>query len=539
MVVKQRKFSKVLLMSFTFITLLGGFAFAKPKSELVKQEPGYYYGFGQAATQEEAEFMAKKDLIENSLTATLRNTDPAAQQIIVSDDTVDARLKDQKPFYQSKNGLKVAYRMKIADWDKEAKAYSDKLRKSLNEDYQVLSVVSSKTSARLDAAVKILNVLAENGETDLLTLQEKGTEIYARKVEKICLSIVNNLKITVSEADKIITPDAQLVVTVVDNNGKAVDGVSVKAVWEAAYLPLTSTADELQEVLSVLTTDSEGKAVVEYPIDESYLNKIVSLTVSTAFSTADHTTKAMKLLDVESAVEARFFCVENVEDAFKFVAIEAGEYDAGALAKDKKAAFKEEARKVKLNAYEMGVTPVTNLQYVAYVYLTRAETYPEYLDNDDYNNELQPVIGVSSADAEAFAAWLSAQTGVTYRLPTDDEWEVAARGGMDYIYPWGDDDPSKAKKANYKGNGSFKGPSPVGEFTEAVNALGLVDMSGNVWEWTSSARKVEDESDMRTVKGGSWMDGPADLRISNFKNIDSTIGYADVGFRLVKEPAKE
>lgn len=60
-------------------------------------------------------------------------------------------------------------------------------------------------------------------------------------------------------------------------------------------------------------------------------------------------------------------------------------------------------------------------------------------------------------------------------------------------------------------------------------------MAGNVWEWTSSTHSKEPDSTLRTVKGGSWMDGPAELRISNSVDRDSTQRYADVGFRLVME----
>ena len=81
MFVKQRKQFSMLFI-FTFVFSIGGLVFAKPKSDLVKQEPGFYYGFGQGSTKEEAEFAAKKDLIENSLTSTLRITSPAASQIL-------------------------------------------------------------------------------------------------------------------------------------------------------------------------------------------------------------------------------------------------------------------------------------------------------------------------------------------------------------------------------------------------------------------------------------------------------------------------
>ncbi|MBQ9630764.1 MAG: SUMF1/EgtB/PvdO family nonheme iron enzyme, partial [Treponema sp.] len=147
------------------------------------------------------------------------------------------------------------------------------------------------------------------------------------------------------------------------------------------------------------------------------------------------------------------------------------------------------------------------------------------------------VVGISASQAEAYAAWLSEQTGWTFRLPTDDEWEVAARAGSEVIYPWGNDDPKKAKAANFKGNGKYKYTSPVGSFESGNNAWGISDMSGNVWEWTSTNRS-EDET-LRTVKGGSFMDGPTDLRISNYKNIPADVGERDVGFRLVKEVSNE
>ena len=169
------------------------------------------------------------------------------------------------------------------------------------------------------------------------------------------------------------------------------------------------------------------------------------------------------------------------------------------------------------------------------LFTRRAESAPDYFDNPDYNQGKQPVVAVSYSDAEAYAAWLSEQTGSTYRLPTEEEWEKAARAGADIIYPWGDENPTDGKRANYKGNGKFTKTSPVGSFENGNNAWGLVDMSGNVAEWTSSSHGIEGETNLRTVKGGSWMGGPTELRISNYRNINSKNGYADVGFRLVKE----
>ncbi len=162
-------------------------------------------------------------------------------------------------------------------------------------------------------------------------------------------------------------------------------------------------------------------------------------------------------------------------------------------------------------------------------------TFPEYWDNPDYNQPDQPVVGVSFEDANRFAAWLSDRLGVDKRLPTEDEWEKAARGGQDVIYPWGDQSPADGVRANYSGNGRFGATSPVGSFEAGRNAYGLYDMAGNVWQWTSTPLVAASGTGRRIVKGGSWMDGPTDLRVSNRRDVDPSVGYVDVGFRLVRE----
>ena len=183
--------------------------------------------------------------------------------------------------------------------------------------------------------------------------------------------------------------------------------------------------------------------------------------------------------------------------------------------------------------------PVTNALYGMFLDDTAAQS-PEYWENPDYNQDDQPVIGVSWEDTGRFAAWLSERLGVTKRLPTEDEWEKAARGGLDVLYPWGDQGPAEGPRANFNGNGRFHAPSPVGSFESGKNAWGLFDMAGNVWQWTSTTDGLTAGGEPAViVKGGSWMDGPTDLRISNRRELDPSKGYVDVGFRLVTEVSDE
>lgn len=165
-------------------------------------------------------------------------------------------------------------------------------------------------------------------------------------------------------------------------------------------------------------------------------------------------------------------------------------------------------------------------------------------DSDDY-----PVIGVNWDAATAYCAWLSAKTGQKYRLPTEAEWEMAARGTADARkFPWGD--VIDRTRANYVGAQAFDTVMPVGTFPEGASAFGALDMAGNALEWTQdwydrdyyarSPRKNPqgpESGAYRVVRGGSFNVEPFDLRTTaRFMAWPSFQAYRMIGFRPVREP---
>lgn len=532
---KSMKRSRFVMLA-VFMTFVGGFAFAKTQPENVKEEEGYYYGYGKGDTMDAAMLEAKHDLVETVLTTTLRATNAKAARVKVSDASLDARLGDIKTYAQSKKKEPpaVTYRIKFADWDKKEKAYQDSLRDDLSARISDLTNKRSVTE-KMTSALAILSTLDEVGETNLLAAQAGGSELLSRKVETICKETANKLVLTLAVGDGFVDASTKFGIKATDTSGKAVENLSLSVSWDVAALPTTASEQEVATVTATATTNAAGNASIDYPSSESFRNRPVVLTVMTSFGTIVPTSSAVKKIDVESAVDANYNYFEDLKSYFATVAVPAGKFNAGALTQDTRAKRSEVAREAETGAYEIGVTLVTNAQYALYLHATRASEMPEYFDNSDYNQGDQPIVGLTLEQAQEYATWLSEQTGNKYRLPTEDEYEKAARAGKDVVYPWGDDSPAKAKNANYKGNGTFKGPSPVGSYNNGKNEWGLVDMVGNVWEWTTSTHSQDAESTTRIIKGGSWMDGPTDLRISNFLERDSSKGYADVGFRLVKE----
>lgn len=152
------------------------------------------------------------------------------------------------------------------------------------------------------------------------------------------------------------------------------------------------------------------------------------------------------------------------------------------------------------------------------------------------------MVGVTWFEAQAYCAWLTAVTSRTFRLPTEAEWEAAARGVEGSTYPWGDSwDSSKANTIESR----VLQPSPVGVYVAAggKGAFEAEDQSGNVWEWTSSLYRdypydsalseQPEEGGHRVLRGGSWLDGGRFARCAYRDRYVPGLFYYDVGFRLV------
>ena len=117
-------------------------------------------------------------------------------------------------------------------------------------------------------------------------------------------------------------------------------------------------------------------------------------------------------------------------------------------------------------------------------YPSGRQAEPAYWNDPAYNDAAQPVVGVCWYEARAYCAWLSAQTGQFWRLPSEAEWEAAARGRSGRRYAWGDDFDAGCCNTF---ESHVRGTTPIGVFPGGDTPEGLVDLSGNVWEWTSSA----------------------------------------------------
>ena len=190
---------------------------------------------------------------------------------------------------------------------------------------------------------------------------------------------------------------------------------------------------------------------------------------------------------------------------------------------------------VYLDAYRIEQNVVTNAQYAICVATgncpasrySLSYSHSFYYGNPLYDN--YPVIQVNLNQATAYCAWLGR------RLPTEAEWEKAARGGSDTRgFPWGDQMPDFSL-ANFDGfSGGLGDTSAVGSYPIGASPYGVLDMAGNVTQWTSSSPAVSPEyaaGNEKVVRGGSWIDSGADLLLAIGRGIHPETQDLDLGFR--------
>lgn len=201
--------------------------------------------------------------------------------------------------------------------------------------------------------------------------------------------------------------------------------------------------------------------------------------------------------------------------------------------------------------YHLARTPVTNAQYALFIEATGYKPPMDWTGgNPPTGKENHPVIWVSCYDAVAYCNWLSEVTGRLYRLPSEAEWEKGARGTDGRIYAWGDE--WEVKWSN-SGEGDRDNTTPVGVYPEGASPYGLLDMAGNVWEWTQSLWGKEwetpdfkypykpddgrenlkaDASILRVLRGGSFLSIQRFLRCAYRARFNPYYRHNLFGFRL-------
>jgi formylglycine-generating enzyme required for sulfatase activity len=199
------------------------------------------------------------------------------------------------------------------------------------------------------------------------------------------------------------------------------------------------------------------------------------------------------------------------KDGKEMVHVPAGEFLYG-----------EDKQKASLPEFRIDKTPVTNAEYARFV-AGAEHAPPSHWKGKTPSKEIahHPVVFVPWDDAMAYAEWAGK------RLPTEQEWEKAARGTDGRAYPWGNQEPTR-ELCNFGQN--EKGTTLVGKYSpQGDSPYGCVDMAGNVWEWTAS----DHESGGKVLRGGSWQGYARYVRAATRRSNIPDLRYDNIGFRCV------
>lgn len=354
----------------------------------------------------------------------------------------------------------------------------------------------------------------------------------------------------------------------VANDGPGENGVYTGELIKTLQLPGLKIEDVFKQVRSGVRESTQGKQVpweasslegdfyfrppaAKAPVQTAQVERVASAAPA----------QAVQMTRGESSSRTLKTWKEPVT-GLEFVWVPGGCYLMGSPTTEKgRDADEGPVHEVCLDGFWMSRTEVTNRQF---------KKFDTSHDSRDFRGHSmggdgQPVVYVSWYDAQNFAQWLQAQNGGQYRfrLPTEAEWEYAARGGKDDIRPWGDDttraclyenvaDRTAAKTWQWEDvhecDDGYASTAPVGSFQ--ANPYGLYDMLGNVWEWCEDVYAVDSYirherknpvvkngggAADRVIRGGYWHAGPGGIRVADRGSGLPDAMNDDLGFRLVRE----
>ena len=236
--------------------------------------------------------------------------------------------------------------------------------------------------------------------------------------------------------------------------------------------------------------------------------------------------------------------------AIRFLVVEGGAFMMG----QKGATNAEPVHRVRLSRYWLGETPVTNGQYARFL-AAEGHEEPKYWLDERFAGDTRPVIGVSWDDATKFCEWLSKQAeirraGLVITLPSEAQWEFAARGTDGRTYPWGNKEPD-ATRAVFGRKNAAEATAPVKSCPNGQGPFGHHDLAGNVWEWCRDmwaedayAQRKPDELNpvhqaetlIRPLRGDCWYSDKLWAAAVRYWD-GSPSRVRDLGFRVAAEPA--
>ncbi|TAN43688.1 MAG: hypothetical protein EPN22_09695 [Nitrospirae bacterium] len=305
--------------------------------------------------------------------------------------------------------------------------------------------------------------------------------------------------------------------------GKIISG-SVSMIGKTYYLTLSLISVETGKIENV--SEDECKCAVDDLLKSSkrLVKKLLGESVPEQQTTGTATTPSAPFSKGE---------YKDPTTGMEFVSVKGGCYQMGDTFGDGDSDEKP-VHEVCVDDFYMGKYEVTNAQYRQFKPSHDSKSY----EGVSLNGDSQPVVEVSWNDAKEYAEWLSSRTGQRYRLPTEAEWEYAARGGSSSRNYWGSSKDEACRYANvadrtakrkwsswttHECEDGYEGTAPVGRFQP--NSFGLYDMMGNVWEWTSdwygkdyyssSPRNNPtgpSSGEYRVLRGGSWIGIPQIVR---------------------------